>query len=126
MVVTDDSSAMGAAGAGSNDGRRSPSSGDDDALVIAVAPTEKKSISHRAEQLLPPRPVHMMEPRPLHMTRIMHHHPGADNSETDSADEVAASGGTGQSNPETPSHILHHPGIIRSNGSIQQVRKKLN
>ena len=113
-----------AGGTGSNDGRQSPSSGDDDALVIAVAPVEKKPpVFNNAEQLLPPRPVNMMEPRPLHMTRIMHH-PGADNSETDSADEVAASGGANQQQqPETslpPSHphLLHHGGIIHSNGSF--------
>ena len=128
LVVTDDSmgatvTTASAGGTGSNDGRQSPSSGDEDALVIAVAPVEKKSPAfNNAEQLLPPRPVNVMEPRPLHMTRIIHH-PGADNSETDSADEVAASGGANQQQLETslpPSHpnLLHHGGIIHSNGSI--------
>lgn len=41
----------------------------------------------RQEQLLPPHPITMAEPRPV--TRILQ--PGADNSETDSADEMGAS-----------------------------------
>ena len=82
----------------------STSSCDDDAIPAEKPPS-------RSELLLPPRPV---EPRPA--VKLLQ--PGADNSETDSADEIGANHIA--ANPEAQLNVLQPP-PIRSNGNIGQV-----
>lgn len=82
----------------------STSSCDDDAI-----PTEKPP--SRPELLLPPRPV---EPRPA--VKLLQ--PGADNSETDSADEIGANHVAAAAEALLPNL---QPPPSRSNGNIGQV-----
>ena len=94
-----------AAAPGTKEGS-STSSGDEDLVV------EEKPV----QQLLPPHPMNMMEPRPV--ARIIQ---PADNSETDSADEMGASSQNAAA--EAQAANANHPSVSqRSNGNIGQVR----
>lgn len=91
----------------------STSSGEED-VVMAEKPHPLRPEHHHPQsthQLLPPRPVTVVEPRPV--GRVLHP-PIADNSETDSADEV----GAGHIAATTDSNQPHN--AIR-NGSVGQV-----
>lgn len=87
--------------------RSSASSCDDEAMPAEKPPSQ-------AELLLPPRA--MPEPRPL--VKVLQ--PGADNSETDSADEIGANHIA--ANAEAQLGTVHPPQGTRSNGNIGQVR----
>lgn len=74
-------------------------------------PPEEKTVHQEQQMLQPPHPLIMVEPRPV--PRILQ--PGADNSETDSADEM---GINHNANAEAQASNAH---INRSNGNIGQV-----
>lgn len=75
---------------------------------------EEKAV-RQEPQILPPHPVTMVEPRPV--ARVVQP-VGADNSETDSADEMGASQNAAA---EAQANNSLHPNIHRSNGNVGQV-----
>lgn len=85
----------------------STSSGEEDLPVVEEKPAQ--------QQLLPPHPFNMVEPRSV-ATRVAQ---PADNSETDSADEIGV--GSQNAAAEAQAANANHPNVNRSNGNIGQV-----
>lgn len=75
---------------------------------------EEKTV-RQEPQILPPHPLTMIEPRPV--VRIVQPI-GADNSETDSADEMGANQ---NAVAEAQANNSLHPNVHRSNGNVGQV-----
>jgi hypothetical protein len=78
---------------------------------------EEKTV-RQEPQILPPHPLTMVEPRPV--ARIIQP-VGADNSETDSADEMGASQNAAAEAQANSNNINPHANVSRSNGNIGQV-----
>lgn len=93
---------------------REGTTGGDDIPTIDDKQQQVRPEQVRQDQLMPPHPLAMVEPRPL--PRVVQPG-GADNSETDSADEMGAS----QNAAAEAQGSNVHPSISRSNGNIGQV-----